>query len=179
MSEIQKTPRLWYQKKRYIFPLIAVILLVVLIAATPKSSTDVAKQNAETKTAVQDTNKALTELSKTVQETTKPEIKDNTPAEYISALAQAKTYSDSLHLSKKGIYDQLVSDYGGKFKIVAAQYAIDNLKADYNANALAQAKTYQSQLKLSPAAIKDQLISDYGAKFTVSEADYAVANLNK
>ena len=53
MSEIQKTPRLWYQKKRYIIPLIAVILFVVLIAVTPKpssTSTDSSNKIADTST---------------------------------------------------------------------------------------------------------------------------------
>ncbi len=100
------------------------------------------------------------------------------PAEYKSALAQANSYSSTMHLSKKGIYDQLVSEYGGKFQPAAAQYAIDNVKADWNANALAQAKTYQNDLHLSPAAVRSQLISDNGAKFTATEADYAVLHLN-
>lgn len=83
-----------------------------------------------------------------------------------------------MHMSKKGVYDQLVSEYGGQFSAEAAQYAIDNVKADWNANALAKAKDYQSQQSLSPSAIRDQLTSDYGEKFTQEEADYAVAHLN-
>jgi hypothetical protein len=59
-----------------------------------------------------------------------------------------------------------------------AQYAIDNVKADWNANALAQAKTYQNDMHLSPTAVHDQLVSDYGGKFTQAEADYAVQHLN-
>lgn len=50
-----------------------------------------------------------------------------------------------MHMSKKGIYDQLVSEYGEQFSAEAAQYAIDNMKADWNANALAKAKSYQVQ----------------------------------
>lgn len=100
------------------------------------------------------------------------------PAEYNSALSQATTYASTLHLSKQGVYDQLVSQYGGKFTAPAAQYAIDNVKADWNANALAQAKTYQNDLHLSPAAVHDQLVSQYGAKFTATEADYAIQHLN-
>jgi hypothetical protein len=100
------------------------------------------------------------------------------PAEYKSALAQATTYANDLHLSKKGVYAQLVSEYGGKFKPEAAQYAIDNVKADWNANALAQAKTYQNDLHLSPAGVRNQLVSEHGGQFTAAEADYAIAHLN-
>ena len=60
----------------------------------------------------------------------------------------------------------------------AGQYAVDNLKADYNANALAKAKEYQEQMKMSPSAIRDQLTSEAGEKFTALEADYAVQHLN-
>ncbi|WP_222838578.1 Ltp family lipoprotein [Olsenella uli] len=34
------------------------------------------------------------------------------PAEYTSALKKAHTYSDTMHMSKQGIYDQLVSQNG-------------------------------------------------------------------
>jgi len=81
-------------------------------------------------------------------------------------------------MSKQGIYDQLTSDYGEKFTPEAAQYAVDNLKTDYNANALAKAKDYQKTANMSPAAIHDQLTSSYGEKFTQAEADYAIQHLN-
>lgn len=99
------------------------------------------------------------------------------PTEYISALKKAETYSDMMHMSKQGIYDQLVSEYGEQFSPEAAQYAIDNLQADYNANAFEKAKVYQDDMHMSPEAIRDQLVSEYGEKFTQEEADYAVANL--
>jgi hypothetical protein len=81
-------------------------------------------------------------------------------------------------MSKRGVYDQLVSDYGEKFSPEAAQYAIDNVKANWNANALAKAKNYQNTMNMSPAAIHDQLTSEYGEKFTQAEADYAIQHLN-
>ena len=54
-------------------------------------------------------------------------VEDNIPTEYKSALKQAETYSEMMHMSKAGIYDQLTSEYGGQFTAEAAQYAIDNL----------------------------------------------------
>ena len=82
-----------------------------------------------------------------------------------------------MHMSKQGIYDQLTSEYGEKFPADAAQYAIDNVKSDWNANALAKAKMYQDQMNMSASAIHDQLTSEYGEQFTADEADYAIANL--
>lgn len=101
-----------------------------------------------------------------------------TPAEYLSALTQAVTYSEVMYMSKQGLYDQLVSEYGGQFSKEAAKYAVDNVGADWNANALEKAKSYQSDMALSPEAIRDQLTSEYGEKFTKEEADYAIKHLN-
>ncbi|MBO0450789.1 Ltp family lipoprotein [Enterococcus sp. MJM16] len=101
------------------------------------------------------------------------------PTEYKSALRKAESYSKTMHMSKAGIYDQLSSDYGEQFTPEAAQYAVDNLKADYNANALEKAKSYQDKMAMSPEAIRDQLTSDAGEKFTPEEADYAIQHLNQ
>lgn len=100
------------------------------------------------------------------------------PIEFTSALTKAKTYSDMMSMSKAGLYDQLTSEYGEQFSPEAAQYAIDNVQADWNANALAKAKTYQESMAMSPAAIRDQLVSEYGEQFTAEEADFAILHLN-
>lgn len=96
-----------------------------------------------------------------------------------NALAKAKSYSDMMHMSKAKIYDQLTSNYGEGFTAEAAQYAIDNLNADYNANALAKAKDYQSTMNMSKSKIYDQLTSSYGEEFTASEAQYAIDHLDE
>ena len=82
-----------------------------------------------------------------------------------------------MHMSKQGIYNQLVSEYGEKFPEDAAQYAIDNMQADWNANALAKAKDYQELMSMSKSAIYDQLISEYGERFPPEEAQYAIDHL--
>ena len=66
--------------------------------------------------------------------------KPDVPKEYKSALKKAESYSKHMHMSKQGIYDQLVSEYGEKFSEEAAQYAMDNLKADFKENALEKAR---------------------------------------
>ena len=58
-----------------------------------------------------------------------------------------------------------------------AQYAIDNVEADWKENALKSAETYQETMAMSPNAIYDQLISEYGGQFTEEEAQYAIDNL--
>ena len=99
------------------------------------------------------------------------------PQEYTNALEKAEIYSNFMHMSKSKIYEQLTSEYGENFPSDAAQYAIDNLKADYNANALAKAKDYYEQMHMSKQGVYDQLVSEYGEAFTSEEAQYAIDNL--
>jgi hypothetical protein len=128
-----------------------------------------------TKTKVKPT--SVPTVIKPTETVTPKTQKSSVPAEYKSALAQASSYANTMYMSKRGVYDQLVSEYGGKFSAAAAQYAIDNVKANWNANALQKARSYQDTMYLSPNAIRDQLTSDYGEKFTQGEADYAIQNL--
>lgn len=100
------------------------------------------------------------------------------PTEYKSALRKAESYAGFMHMSKQGVLEQLTSEYGEKFSQPAAQYAVDNVKADWNKNALEKAKSYQKDMSMSPEGIREQLTSEYGEHFTPEEANYAVNNLN-
>lgn len=100
-------------------------------------------------------------------------------AEFMAALATAEMYSNTMHMSKKALYEQLVSQYAEKFPKDAAQYAIDNIEADWNNNALETAKRYQETMNMSRKGIYDQLTSPHGEKFTKEQADYALENLPK
>ena len=98
--------------------------------------------------------------------------------EDLNALEQAKSYSNMFHMSKKGLYKQLTSEYGEGFTAEAAQYAVDHLNVDYKQNALESAKTYRDSLHMSKSAIYSQLISSYGEDFTKEEAQYAIDHLD-
>ncbi len=152
---------------------LGVIFSLATTASSPQPSTTTTTHST-TQQAAQPTKQAAPAAAPTPAPAPTPAV----PTEYKSALNQADTYANTMHLSKQGVYDQLVSQYGGQFSAAAAQYAIDNVTADWNANALATAKNYQSQQSLSPSAIHDQLISSYGDKFTEAEADYAIQHLN-
>lgn len=109
----------------------------------------------------------------TPEETADPSV----PIEYLSALEKARDYSELMHMSKKGLFDQLTSEYGEQFSEEAAQYAVDNVSADWNANALETAKNYSDTMYMSKQGIYDQLVSEYGEQFTAEEAQYAIDNL--
>ena len=136
----------------------------------PKSTSVISTKEIATETAEKETEPTAT------IEATKPV--DNISTEYKNALRKAETYSEMMHMSKQGIYNQLTSDYGEKFPADAAQYAVDNMSADWNANALANAKEYSDLMHMSKQGLYDQLTSAYGEKFTANEAQYAVDNVD-
>ncbi len=114
---------------------------------------------------------------------TEPEVveeaEDDVPMEYKSALNKAESYANSMHMSKQAVFDQLTSEYGEGFSTEAAEYAIENMEADFKANALEKANSYQENMSMSPDAIRDQLTSEHGEQFTQEEADYAMEHLAK
>ena len=106
------------------------------------------------------------------EDTRKPD--ESVSKEFQTALKSAERYASNLHMSKQGIYDQLTSEYGDQFPEDAAQYAVDNLDADWNANALAKAADYGNSMHMSKQGVYDQLTSEYGEQFTAEEAQYAI-----
>lgn len=159
----------WFGRHKILTGVIGFFLLVGIISAA-SGGTD-----TNTSTSSTPTNSETTQTA----ETKPPEKQEpDVPAEYKSALAKADSYANTQHMSKKGLYDQLTSEYGEQFSKEAAQYAVDNVETDWNANALAKAKSYQETQNMSPAAIRDQLVSEYGEQFTAAQADYAIKHLN-
>lgn len=139
------------------------------------------EEQLKTETNKQAVNEEKTETIPTPDETPeeKPEPTKETsvPAEYKSALAKADSYANDQHMSKKGLYDQLTSEYGEQFSKEAAQYAVDNVKTDWKANALAKATSYANDQHMSKKGVYDQLVSEYGEQFLVEEAQYAIDNV--
>lgn len=169
---------------------VIVVIIVGIAAAGSGSDSDTNKKTAtssagqETVMESSHTEGADSKVSSGVTEiisSQTPEMsvaeEEDIPTEYKSALNKAKSYSDTMHMSKKGIYDQLTSEYGEQFSEEAAQYAMDHVDIDWNANALATAENYSNTMHMSKEGIYDQLISEYGEQFTEEEAKYAVDNL--
>jgi hypothetical protein len=100
------------------------------------------------------------------------------PGEFTSALNSAQSYSDLMHMSYQGLFDQLTSEYGDQFSEEAAQYAVDNVDADWNENALKSAESYSETLHMSKQGIYDQLISEHGEQFTEEQAQYAIDTID-
>ena len=100
-------------------------------------------------------------------------------SEQNAAIAQAKSYANSLPISKKSLYKQLTSEYGEKYPADVAQYAVDHISVDYKMNALRLAKSYVKNINISNQALYDQLVSENGEGFTPEEAQYAINHLDR
>lgn len=157
-------PRNFFQKHKIISGLGILMLLSIIMSAGTTESSAADTQSKETEQVQKET--------ETTDDKKEPEVSQ----EYKNALKKAEGYS-SMDMSKAAIYDQLTSEYGENFPEDAAQYAVDNLEADFNANALNKAKTYYTDMGMSKNDVYDQLISDYGEQFTEEQAQYAVDNL--
>lgn len=156
-------------KKRWLWGcggclVVFIILSIIFTACTGAFLNEVSKEIDKQNTTSQGTVKH-------------PSHDSNATTEQNNALSKAEIYSDTLYMSKQGIYDQLTSEYGDKFPAEAAQYAIDHLRADYKNNALKKAESYSKDMHMSKNEIQDQLTSEYGEKFTEEEAQYAIDNL--
>lgn len=167
----------WFRRHPILTVILGLFVFSIFMGAVggskPSSTTTSSKP-------VENTTNETEQAQTTQTETAKTEVKDepSVPPEHRSALKKATSYAKTMHMSKKGVYDQLVADFGEKFSPESAQYAVDNVIADWNANALAKAKTYQDTMSMSPEAIRSQLTSSYGEKFTEAEADFAIQHLN-
>ena len=166
---VQKKP--FY--KRVWFIVLAAIVIIVVFSNMSNSSESTKTTPTNGSQTTNTTNTTATNDSQ-VSSSEKPKVS----AEFSAASAKAKSYSDVMYMSKAKIYEQLTSDAGEKFPTDAAQYAVDNLNADYNKNALEKAKSYQKTMNMSTEAIRDQLTSAAGEQFTPEEANYAIQHLN-
>lgn len=160
-EKTEKHAKPLYKKPWFIVLMVILVLWIIGNFAggdENASSTSVNNNNATEKT----------------QEVKKKEV----PQEYKNALNKAQVYSDTMYMSKKGIYKQLTSDAGEGFPEKAAQYAIKHVKANWKENALMKAKSYYEDMSMSKDAVYDQLISEYGEQFTAEQAKYAIEHLD-
>lgn len=106
----------------------------------------------------------------------KPKPKPAAPKVTVSqanALRSAENYLEFKGFSKKGLIDQLSSEYGDGFKKADATWAVEHLDVNWNEQAVRSAKDYLEFKGFSRQGLIDQLSSEYGDQFTVKQATYA------
>lgn len=103
-----------------------------------------------------------------------PPSESELPREFDNALRSGQRYLDFTAFSYDGLYNQLTSEYGEGFTPEAAQYAVDNVDVDWNAEAVESAESYLEFMPMSRSELLQQLTSEYGEGFTPEQAEYAV-----
>lgn len=94
------------------------------------------------------------------------------PLGHQMALKQAESYIKHSSFSKKGLYNQLTFE-GEGYSDEEAQYAVENVEADWKAEALEAGKSYVKYSSFSKQGLYNQLTFE-GEGYTDEEAQYAV-----
>ena len=79
--------------------------------------------------------------------------------------------------SYEGLLNQLTSSAGGGFTEAQAEYAVNDLHPDWDAQAVEAAKGYMQIGGFSRASLIQQLTSTAGSGFTEAQAEYAAGQV--
>jgi hypothetical protein len=85
--------------------------------------------------------------------------------------------SEGQGFSEKGLLQQLTSDAGSGFTRTQAEYAINDLHPDWDAQAVDAAKGYMELGGFSRSSLIEQLTSSAGSGFTYAQAEYAAGKV--
>ena len=111
------------KKKTGCLPILVVVLVLAAIGSTLGNSggEQAAASSVPVSSAAVSSAEDASDPAETVPSSeAEAPVDDSVPTEYRSALASAESYSELMHMSKAGIYDQLVSEYGEQFSPEAA-----------------------------------------------------------
>lgn len=144
--------RPWYQKKRFIIPIVFVVILVFSNALNPGGP-------SESPSPVVDTNNQAPIEEEQVTETVNQK----------NARQKAEEYLDYSAFSRQGLIEQL--EYEG-FSNTDAEYGTDSINADWREQAALKAKEYLDFSSFSRQGLIDQLVYE---GFTQKQAEYGVS----
>lgn len=114
---------------------------------------------------------AKTAAPKTSLSTTKTTNAAAPSTEMENALRAAESYLDYSAFSKSGLKKQLAHE---KYSAVAADYAVNTVKTNWNEQAVRSGKSYLEYTSFSKSGLQQQLKHE---GFTTSQAKYAVGKL--
>lgn len=89
-----------------------------------------------------------------------------------NARRNAEDYLAMSGFSRRGLIDQLSSEYGNGYSVADATAAVESMTVDYNEQAARSAKQYLEMSGFSCQGLIEQLSSDYGNKYTRAQAEY-------
>lgn len=98
-----------------------------------------------------------------------------------NAVKTALNYVDLMAFSRKGLIDQMSSEYGDKYSREDAEFAVSYLEennlVDWDAEAVQCAQNYLDLMAFSKDGLIDQMSSDAGDKFSRKQAEYAASQV--
>ena len=141
--------------------------VLMLIGACGATSSE--ESATETKTVAVETG---TDES-TTAEVTEPEV---TRAQE-NALRSAESYLEFSGFSKKGLIDQLSSEYADDYDKADAKWAVNQLDVDWNEQAVRSGESYLDMSGFSRQGLIEQLSSQYADNYTEVQATYAADKL--
>jgi hypothetical protein len=147
-----KALRPWYQKKRFIIPLVFILILVFSNAFNAGSP-------SQSPSPVSDTNNQVPIEEDQLTETVNQK----------NARQKAEQYLDYSAFSRQGLIQQL--EYEG-FSAIDAEYGTDAINADWREQAALKAKQYLEYSSFSRQGLIDQLLYE---GFTQKQAEYGVS----
>ena len=89
-----------------------------------------------------------------------------------NAVRSANSYLQLSGFSRRGLIEQLSSDFGDGYNVGDATVAVDSLSVDWNAQAARSAAAYLQISGFSCRGLIQQLSSDAGDSYTVEQATY-------
>lgn len=146
----------------------ALIVVGILIGITALGAIVGDKESGSTAPAAQSEDKSSAQTSNAVE--TEPASKLTGPQQ--NAVRSAEQYIAMTGFSRKGLIDQLASDYGDGYEVSDATVAVDSLPIDWNEQAARSAEQYLRMSGFSCKGLIEQLSSSYGDKYTKSQATY-------
>lgn len=151
------------------------IALLVLSGCSGAAAPETGEASAPPPAAVDDTAGAEAEA-------VEPEPESEPEPEYTlaqqNAIRSAESYLGFTAFSRKGLIQQLTSEYGEGFDLADAEFAVAAIEAsggvDWNEQAAKSAQSYLELTSFSRQGLYEQLTSEYGEKFTPEQAEYAL-----
>lgn len=153
-----------------------VLLVTAFVTGSPQVASPTGELRLEdTATPITTPTSSLTSAQE-VTTSQRSELTPNSsaPSDHQRALAEARNYIEATDFSYKGLYKQLTSEYGEKYSPEAAQYAMDNLDVNWDAEALGAAQNYIDTEAFSYKGLYEKLTDEDGEQFTPEQAQYAV-----
>jgi len=127
--------------------------------------------------------KSTTEVEATVEETEAADPTEGLTTAQKNAYESGLSYLEYMGFSKKGLIDQLSSEYGDGYEKADAEAAVERIEknglVDWVEEAKESAQNYLDTMSFSKDGLIEQLESPYGDNFTHEQAVEAVEAVYK